>query len=84
VKDFELKHPYIASLIVFLTVFGGGTLIGFIFGLLIGEFDNGMMIPLLVWCLAFMGSLILGIVAGIATLIILFIAIDKKEKQPFK
>lgn len=90
-KKFALKYPFAASLIVFLAIFIGGTLAGIVLGvLIIGDCkpispsdpcDGGAMAAMAIWYLAFMGSLILGILVGISTFIILLLKIRKKERQ---
>ncbi len=81
-KNFAIKYPLIAGLIVFLTVFIGGTVGGIIlfFILFAGKSDThgvNIVIPI-IFSLA---SLVLGAIAGIST----FAAfVDSEEENIYK
>lgn len=80
-KNFLLNHPFISSLIVFLIVLLGGSLVGIVFGLLMmGECkpvsasdpcDAGALAAAAIWSVSFVASFILGIVASILTSVII-------------
>ncbi len=88
-KNFALKHPFAASVLVFFTVFIGGTIFSIISGLLLmrnnghcdAPCDGGAMAAVAMWYVGFFGSLILGFLAGVLTFIILLVKIWKKEKE---
>jgi hypothetical protein len=93
-KNFALRHPFVASLLVFLTIFVGGTVAIMICGILmIGECkpispgdpcDGGALLLAALWMLVVPASLILGIIAGISTFVILIRKIETKEEQSYK
>ncbi len=81
-KNFALKHPFIASLLIFLTIFIGGTVAGIIlfFVLFAGESDvhgTNIVIPIIF----FLVSLVLGIIASLTTFITL---IEVEEEKTYK
>jgi len=92
VKNFALKHPFAVSAILFLAVSIGGTIVS-IGVLMMGECkprspsdpcDGGAMAAAAIWYVGFVGSLILGILAGISTFVILILKIKRKEEQNYK
>ncbi len=93
-KNFALKYPFAASLIVFFTVFIGGTIASIILGvLMIGDCkpispsdpcDGGAMAAAAMWYVGFMGSLIMGVLIGISTFVILILKIKREEEQSLK
>ncbi len=94
-KNFALKHPFTASLIVFLAVFIGGTISGIILSFVfvavvewrtpsaLGGHGSYMAMGM-IWSLSFTASLILGILAGISTFIISIRKIKTKKEQTYK
>jgi hypothetical protein len=93
-KNFALKYPFAASLIVFLTIFIGGTIASIILGvLMIGDCkptspsdpcDGGAMAAAAIWYVGFMGSLIMSVLTSISTFVILILKIKRKEEQGYK
>lgn len=90
-KNFAFKYPFAASIIIFLIIFIGGNIAGIVFGfLMIGDCkpisqsdpcDGGAMAAMAIWYLAFIGSRILEILAGISSFVILLVKIRKKERE---
>ena len=87
-KNFAIKHPFAAGLIVFLTVFIGGTIAGIIvsFVLLVvrnsGEppvdtHGTNIVIPIIF----FLVSLVLGVIAGLSTFITF---LESEEEKNYK
>ncbi len=87
-KNFAIKYPFATGLIVFFTVFIGGTIAGIIVSFVLLAVSNSGKPPvdshgtnIIIPIIFFLVSLILGVVAGLSTFITF---VESEEEKNYK